>query len=816
MTNQTASRNSLGGSPAGGTFFRLCTLTLAAILATGGAAAGFAQDKPEEPKPAKPSSEKKKKPAAAEPAEKISHGYLIHQSLEVGGRFTTVSGSTPMWDTLVNQTSGGRILGQSLEMHSVDPSKTPFFDTLTTSSTGYGGDPFDVSRFNISKGRIYDFAGSFRRDRNYFDYNLLDTSLLSTATAAAPVLVTENDSLHLFNTVRRNTDTTLTLLPLSRISFRAGYNHGTNEGPSFSSIHAGGDTQVSEWFRNASDTYTGGVDAKLAKRTTLSYDQFWVLYKGDSTFQLTGANYQLSNGTPISLGVNVLGGNTTCGSAANTTTHTPSTRGPEITNGIVWQYCSGTTAESSKAPTRTSFPSEQLRFSSHYWDKLSFNGRFLYSGGTNNVNNFNQTFTGFNSRTFVRQEIFTGGLANGRLANNKRISTNGDFGVVAELNKFLSITDSFNFVNLRTSGYSIMNEQLWTGVAGNTSTVPPVPATSQLTPLSDPTITVTTPSATNTEALNQKIAQNTVLAVVTAGPLVKLSGGWRYKSREITDPGDDLTWHENWVLLGAVFQPTHVVRINLNYDQMRSKSATSATESNTYTREAPNKALHFRARATVRPAKWINFAVASNTYSAKNDDPLVNHKEHNHDFSLGTSIMPMDGLSFDFSYAHDDVYSRTDLCYIFVGTATYPVPNPTTASTGTCLQTAANPTGTLPPPGTTVANQLYLGSGLYDAPTTFFSGSVNYAPSKYLHISAGERVNSTNGTAEQLNPLMVPGALQSTYVTPFADLEIHIASQWAWHGNWTHDGYHEHNEQGLLPSRNVYGDILTLGVKYAF
>jgi len=812
MTNQTAYRNSLGGSPAGVAFSRLYTLALAAILATGGAAAGLAQDKPDAAKPAQPVSEKK---TAAEPAEKISHGYLIHQSLEVGGRWTTVSGSTAMWDTLVNQTSGGRILGQSLEMHSVDPSKTPFFDTLTTSSAGYGGDPFDVSRINISKGRIYDFAGSFRRDRNYFDYNLLDTSLLSTATTAAPVLVTETSSLHLFNTVRRNTDTTLTLMPLSRISFRAGYNHGTHEGPSYSSIHAGGDTQVSEWFRNASDTYTGGVDAKLAKRTTLSYDQFWVLYKGDSTFQLTGADYKLSNGTPISLGVNVLAGTTTCGSAANSTTHTPSTRGQEITNGIVWQYCSGTTAESSKAPTRTRFPSEQLRFSSHYWDKVSFNGRFLYSGGTSNVNNFNQTFTGFNSRTFARQEIFTGGLANGRLANNKRISTNGDFGVVAELTKYLSVTDSFNLWNLRTSGYSIMNEQLWAGVAGSTVT-PITPATSQLTPLSDPTIHVTNTSATNTGALNQKIGQNTLMAVVTATPQIKLSGGWRFKSRQITNPDDDMTWHENWVLLGAVFQPVHAFRINLNYDQMRSKSATSATESDAYTRESPNKAYHFRARATVKPAKWINFAVASNTYSAKNDDPLVNHTEHNRDFSFAASIVPTDGLSLDFSYAHDDVFSQTDLCYIFVGTTTYPVPAGAVGSTGTCLQTASNPTGTLPPPGTSVANQLYLGSGLYDAPSNYFSGAFNYAPSKYLHLNAGARVNSTNGTAEQLNPLMIPGALQSTYFTPFADLEIHIASQWAWHGNWVHDEYHEHKQQGLLPSRNVNGDVLTLGVKYAF
>ena len=174
MTGQADSRSCLGGSPAGVGFFRLCTFILAAILFTGGAVAGFGQGQPDAGKPAQPVAEKK---PAAEPAEKISHGYLVHQSLEVGGRFTTTSGSTAMWDTLVNQSSGGRILGQSLELHSVDPSKTPFFDTLTTYSTGYGGDPYDVSRLNISKGRLYDFAGAFRRDRNYFDYNLLANSL---------------------------------------------------------------------------------------------------------------------------------------------------------------------------------------------------------------------------------------------------------------------------------------------------------------------------------------------------------------------------------------------------------------------------------------------------------------------------------------------------------------------------------------------------------------------------------------------------------------------------------------------------------------
>ena len=240
MTNQTNSQKCLGGSPTGISFSRLCTLTLAAILATGGAAAGIAQDQPAAAKPAKPVSENK--PEAQ--ANKISHGYLVHQSIEAGGRITNMSGSGAMWNTLVNQGTGGRILGQSLEMHSVNPSKTPFFDSLSASSTGYGGDPYDATYVRISKGRAYDFSGSFRRDRQYFDYNLLANSLLTTSTAATPALVPEPDSLHLFNTVRRNTDALLTLLPLSIVSFRAGFNHGTHEGPTYSSVHYAGDVEV--------------------------------------------------------------------------------------------------------------------------------------------------------------------------------------------------------------------------------------------------------------------------------------------------------------------------------------------------------------------------------------------------------------------------------------------------------------------------------------------------------------------------------------------------------------------------------------------
>jgi hypothetical protein len=762
---------------------------------------GLAQEQTAPAKTAKPATEKKSVSTA--PVEKIMGGYQVHSMVEVGGRLTERGGSSAMWATMINQTTGGRVIGQSLEMRSVNPIKTPFFDTLSTFSEGYGGDPYDVSNLKLTKGRLYDFTGTFRRDRNYFDYNLLANSLLSTATAATPALVAEPDSLHLFNTVRHDTDTLLTLFPVSVFHVRAGYNHGTHEGPTFSTMHGGGDVQLAQLFRNQLDTYTGGVDVNLAKRTVLSYDQFFALYKGDTSSVLGPTPFRLSNGTPVSLGVDVLTGPaTTCGTGANKTEN--------VIGGIANPFCSGTTTENQAAPTRTSFPTEQLRFSSRYWDHVAMNGRFLYSGSTSTVNSYNETFLGLarasscptTAACMLRGLTVTGAGPNGRFARNQRVNVNADFGIEAELSSFLSISDAVTFWDFRVPGYSAYTSAVVTG---------PTATTSMLTPLTSANLTTRNLPSTASGFLGQKNLGNTILGTATVTPEFKISAGWRFNNRQIDfDTDSALIWHQNWMLLGAVVQPSPMVRLTVNYDIMSSKAANSDTPTDTYTREAPNKIQHLRARATVRPAKWINFAVTGNDYIAKNTDPLVEHAEHNHDFSFGTQIIPVESLSFDFSFAHDDVFSTTDLCFL---TTASTVPEGAPASAGTCLQTAANPGGTLPTAAAT--SQLHLGNGYYDAPSTFFSGSLNYFPSKYFRINAGARINSVDGHAEMLNPLMVPGALQSNIFSPFTDLVVNIAPQWSWHGNWNHQAYNESGAAGPA-GRNFSGDIITLGVKYAF
>jgi len=51
------------------------------------------------------------------------------------------------------------------------------------------------------------------------------------------------------------------------------------------------------------------------------------------------------------------------------------------------------------------------------------------------------------------------------------------------------------------------------------------------------------------------------------------------------------------------------------------------------------------------------------------------------------------------------------------------------------------------------------------------------------------------------------------------------AVKWTWHGNWNYNGYGEQgalnavtggNFSNGLPSRTVHGNVVTVGVKYAF
>lgn len=655
-----------------------------------------------------------------------------------------------MYDTLVNIQSGPRILDSTLEMIAVKPDHALLFDHLSTSSFGYGGDPNNVTMMNLSKGRIYSFQGSFRRDRQYFAYDLLANPLIPpTSIPFVPAL----DSPHLYNTVRRMTDVNITLAPLSVISARFGYSQNISQGPTFSTLHVGAETLLLQNWRASTDVWNAGIDWKPLSRTSFSYDEFITRFKGNTSWQLTGLNYMLSNGTPVSLGVNLSSAwNTPCAAPFNA-------------NGTVNPTCSGFLSYTRSAPTRTLFPSEQFHFQSASLPRFIMNGRLLFMGTTSRLINYNESFNGLDSRARNRVENVTGS------ANARRINVNGDFGATWQVTPTVALTDTFDFWYFRQPATNVFTE---TDYAGTSMLQPPGAATTTTTP--------------DYQELNQKTKANTFLAVWDLAPRARLSLGYRYSSRIITDAGGDfIPIHADWALFGLALRPATQLRVNFNAEVMSADNA--------FTRISPRKLQHYRMRTTYHPHPWLTFAGTISILANSDNVQTVEHFAHNQDFSFSTSINPSERWGIDLNYAYDSVHSRTDECY---------------ASSAPVAGAALGPTVCQ------AAGLPFQSSGFYNQPTQFGSIGFVFTPVKRLHATAGYRMSAVNGQAPPINIRQVPGSLQSQYQTPYGNLAFDLAPNWTWKGDYNYYGYGEGTPIGPTLPRSFHGNVFTLAVRYAF
>src|ERR1700723_230502 len=171
-----------------------------------------------------------------------SGGYNIHQTIEFGYRASEISGNLNTYDTFENLGSGLRLFDYTLEMRSIDH-KGFLFDNLSFSNFGYGGDPNDVTRLRMDKNKWYDFRVLFRRDKNFWDYNLLANPLNPAISSPAVGIATSPHSLDM---VRRMQDYNLTLLPQSRVKLRLGFSRNRDQGPGFFTTDGGTVPQFNE------------------------------------------------------------------------------------------------------------------------------------------------------------------------------------------------------------------------------------------------------------------------------------------------------------------------------------------------------------------------------------------------------------------------------------------------------------------------------------------------------------------------------------------------------------------------------------------
>ncbi len=406
-----------------------------------------------------------------------SGDYNIHQSIEFGYRLNEVTGNQNTYDTFENLGSGLRLFNFDFEMRSLDHHGF-FFDNLSLSSFGYGGDPNDVTRLRIEKNKWYDFRLLFRRDKNFWDYNLsanpYNPAALNPAgslttgcyvgppTAAFPQgapsfcsspAVAQNNSLHDLDLVRRMQDYDLTLLPQSKVRLRLGYSRNRDEGPSLFTTDSGTISAFNQANSYTTNAYRVGVDVRILPRTTLSYDEFLSYYRQDNVISdnpaVNPGNFGFVLGT-------VPGQGTPAGTPVDLgniwSTQTPAETFPCATpvmtgtTNTATPTCNGFLSYSQVGNPRNFMPTERFRFQSNYFKNFETSGSVGYGSSDYNFSNLAEVMNGWTARTAVR------GTTAGGPINTKRVSVNANWSGVYSINERFRILDQFQYDNWRIPG----------------------------------------------------------------------------------------------------------------------------------------------------------------------------------------------------------------------------------------------------------------------------------------------------------------------------------------------------------------------------
>ncbi|HVZ18894.1 MAG TPA: hypothetical protein VG897_17390 [Terriglobales bacterium] len=718
---------------------------------------------------------------------KQAGGYQIQQSVEFGYRFTDVTGNDAMYETLIDQHEGPRLLDQSLSMRSVGNTGL-LFDELTVNSFGWGGDPENVARARVSKFKAYDFTFQFRRDHNYFDYDLLANPLNPpTSNPAVPV----NFSPHSFYNTRRMYDFDLSVLPQSKVSFRVGMTHNRSDGPTFSSIHEGSDYLLYQGWNVTDNLYRFGADFKILPKTVISYDQFLDYGKNDTDYSLaTFATDLLPNGTSVELG---LPWNTTAGSPCAT----------PFRNGAVNPSCNGAFSYLRNQKVRSTTPTEQLRVVSDYFHRVNFIAQGTYSN-TDLTTPYLEMFDGLTTRTGERQNTFSGP------ATTRRVNATADLGLTVEVTKSIRISENFRYDNWHLPG-------LWESTSTSTRGVPvgTPPAVTLLSPLG----TTTTTPTDFASFLGMRSFYNLIQIEYNPDKYVGLRAGYKIRNRRVAhadpeslDPEDIfepfefdmISVNQQGPVFGVWWRPITNLRINLEAEALTTigcQAACSDADMIFITRISPKQQQNYRGRVTYKPVRWADLSGSVNWWEARNGEVDTQFNQHYRNAGFALSLFPNNRVSLDLSYNYTDSLQDAYICY--TGTFTAPGTVVNGCPTYDPTNTSANPN----------PNSIY---STYVNNTHYFSGTVLLHPVKRLTTNIGYGLIKTDGNETILNPLQPLGPLQFTYHQPLASVSYEVVKDWSLNAYWNYDQYNEGSFAGPTLPRSFHDNRTVLSVRYAF
>ncbi len=789
----------------------------------------------------------------------VPQGYSVHESVDLGGRVAGLSGSGAMYDTMVNLQSGPRVLGETFKLHALPGTKNTPLDDLQVFASGFGGEPNNFAKLDFSKGKYYEFSAMFRRDRQYFDYDLLGNPGIpggysipvgpSTAPIGSYGWPQVTQSPFMYNTVRRMTDTSLTLLPLSRFTFRVAYSQnifqGPSQTPSGNSV-AGQEILLEEYQRNSTDDFTGAIDWKPVQGTKLTFEEQIDHYKGDSYFTMAPQYFtvQESDGTKVALldsyqtflpyGYNAAGnfvpystgtGATASSGVCNSSTVNPSQilyANPVGGLPIIDPACNVISSYVRHQPTRVIFPTEILRLQSSSLRNISMNGDARYTDANMNLPNYFEQFQGLDGAD--RSIAYTA------FANAKREVMALDYGIVWQVAKAVSLEDQISYSNAHQPGNSEFTSEStvvvpatageetinYTGLSTVTASGNPCvvnPSTSKAASCGAPFEGSSSIGAGQAGYFGQRFTTNNFTVSWDATPRSTFSLTWRYQDHLISEgqgtaahnvpipanntTAGEVTIHENGGVFSAALRPTSNWDLNGSVEAMYNDNA--------FTPMGFRQLRHYRVHTIYRPKSWATVSGVFNDLERHNNTnnnqnfagnttayfgPL-DHVDHSRTVSFGAELFPNDRYGLDLNYSYSDVYMADNIC--FQGAASV-LPGSTVAPA------AAIQSGSLC--GAVAAghgsNTILFGPAkdFEDAPSQFGSAALMYAPTKKIKSNLGYRISSVNGTRFFTDAGDVNGSLVSAYQTPFVSAEWTMNKGLIWKGEYDYYGYGEGGRSG--------------------
>ena len=740
-------------------------------------------------------------------------GYRVHHSIEAGYRLSDTTGNESMYNTMINLHEGPRVFEQTLSMQSENHMGT-LFDDLFVNSVGWGGDPNNYMRMRVNKNSWYDFRAMFRRDQDYFDFNMLANPL--NPASSNPNVPVET-SPHGFATRRRMSDIDLTLLPQSKISFRLGYSRNNMTGPSWNSIHEGTDAQLSQPWNTTQNSYRFGVDIKLLPRTVLSYDQFWNAYKGDTSASLNGTPFALANGELVDLGLPF---NTVAGQPCAT---------PLLAGNVVNPACNGYFAYSRSSAYRHSFPTEQLSLRSSSLRNVDLTASFSYTSGDLKLPGYSELYDGLTTRTRMRNSDTTGN------ALVRRVTASADAGAVVHINDRLRLVDNFRFYAFRLpSAYDYTASALFGPTLLSTpnvfspATCPP-PFTAATCPQHNASSGADLAIAQHAGYLKQDSKTNTVELQYDFTRKIAARLGYRYQRRTIFESSadvQDLTFYPTLATRGACATGTvdssgvctvsttasddattriegHALVAGVSARPINGMRLSFDTEKtyndHSFTRISPRKESRYRVVGNYAQ-RWAVIGGTVNIFKNSNNEADINYRGHNYNYGFNASLNPRARLGLDLAYNYSDYLQNSLIC--FNDTPPTGVVLPVVTTAGDC--SALDP-----------ANPL-LTDSYYKNHTQYGMFLLMVRPLPRLTTRAGYSTTSVTGSIPQFNVLQPLGSLDYLYHRPVASVDVDLVHNLGWHGEWNYSQYGEGDFIGPTAPRYFHSNEVTLSLKYAF